>query len=294
MKGFVAILIAPIAALLLTSEALAALRTQVIEYRHGDAVLEGYLAYDDVGQGKRPAVLVVHEWTGLGSYVKQRVEQLASLGYLAFAIDMYGKGIRPTNPQDAGAQAKIYRENRPLMRDRATAGLNVLLRHPLADPNRTAAIGYCFGGGTVLELARSGAPIAGVVSFHGNLDTPNPADARNIRGKVLVLHGADDPYVPPEQVDAFKQEMRDANVDWQLISYGETVHSFSNPEAGSDPSKGAAYNARADQRSFMAMRQFFGEIFSQPTAENPSRPIPPGAGFRPPLPLPIVAPPSPR
>ncbi len=239
----------------------AALRTQVVEYKQGNTTLEGYLAFDDAFSGKRPGVMVVHEWTGLGDYAKQRANQLAKLGYVAFAADIYGKGIRPNNPKDAAAQATIYRQDRPLMRDRAKAGLAVLQQNPLVDPQRIAAIGYCFGGGTVLELARSGAPVAGVVSFHGNLDTPKAEDAKNIKGKVLVLHGADDPYVPQEQVSAFAKEMDAANVDWQMVTYGETVHSFTNPEAGNDPTKGVAYNAKADRRSWGAMKQFFAELF---------------------------------
>ena len=246
------------------STAEAKLQAKVVEYKHGDTVLEGYLAYDDAVQGKRPGVLVVHEWTGLGTYVKQRAEQLAALGYIALAIDMYGKGIRPQNPQDAAAQATIYRQDRALMRARARAGLTELLDHELADPQRIAAIGYCFGGGTVLELARSGAPVAGVVSFHGNLDTPNPGDAKNIRGKVLVLHGADDPFVPAPQVAAFQDEMRQAKVDWQMNFYGGAVHSFTNPGAGSDATKGAAYDEKADRRSWAAMNLLFSEIFRQP------------------------------
>ncbi len=277
MKGLTAVLIAPIAALMIPLAALAEVKTQVVEYRDGNVVLEGYLAYDDAVQGKRPGVLVVHEWTGLGDYVKQRSQQLAKLGYVAFAVDMYGKGIRPTNPKDAGVQATIYRSNRQLMRDRVKAGLAILQKNPLTDRTRIAAIGYCFGGGTVLELARSGAPIAGVVSFHGNLDTPNLSDAKNIKSKVLVLHGGSDPYVPPAQVDAFKQEMTDAAVDWQLVAYGGAVHSFTNPGAGNDPSKGAAYNEKADKRSFAAMQQFFAEIFKgslqgqmQPSSDRPN------------------------
>lgn len=147
------------------------------------------------------------------------------------------------------------------MRSRANAGLEILKKHRLADAKHTAAIGYCFGGGTALELARSGADLSGAVSFHGNLDTPNPDDARNIKGKVLVLHGGDDPFVPSNQVVAFQDEMRKAGVDWHMITYGGAVHSFTNPEAGSDNSKGAAYNEKADKRSWEAMRQFFIELF---------------------------------
>jgi len=147
------------------------------------------------------------------------------------------------------------------MRQRIGAGLDVLLREPLCDPKRVAAIGYCFGGTCVLELARSGADVAGVVSFHGGLATANPADAKNIRGKVLVLHGGDDPHVPPKEVAAFEDEMRAAGVDWQLVVYGGAVHAFTNPASGSDKSRGAAYNAAADRRSWEAMKAFFGEIF---------------------------------
>lgn len=239
----------------------AELRTKVVEYRHGDTVLEGYLAYDDAIQGKRPGVLVAHAWKGLGSYEKGRTEQLARLGYVAFALDTYGKGVRAKDRKEAGALARIYRGDRELMRARAKSGLEVLARHDLTDRNRIAAIGYCFGGTTVLELARSGADIAAVVSFHGGLSTPNPADARNIKGKVLALHGADDPNVPADEVAAFQEEMRAAGVDWQMVSYGGAVHAFTDPAAGSDNSKGAAYNEKVDRRSWEAMKQFFAEIF---------------------------------
>jgi dienelactone hydrolase len=238
----------------------AKVRTETVTYRQGDTVLEGYLAWDDARRGRRPGVMVVHEWTGIGPYVQKRARQLASLGYVAFAADIYGKGVRPTTPKAAAAEAGKYRGDRALMRARARAGLDWLRGHRLVDPRRIAAIGYCFGGGVVLELARSGAPVAGVVSFHGNLDTPNPADARAIRGKVLVLHGADDPHVPPAQIAAFQQEMRQAGVDWQMVFYGGAVHSFTNPASGDDPKRGVAYNAAADRRSWAAMRAFFDEV----------------------------------
>jgi dienelactone hydrolase len=239
----------------------AGLRTEVIGYKHGDTVLEGYLAYDDAVKGNRPGVIVVHAWTGLDAYTKRRTEQLAELGYIAFAIDMYGKGVKAKDAEEAARLAGIYRADRSLMRSRANAGLEVLKKHTLTDAKRIAAIGYCFGGGVALELARSGADIAGVVSFHGNLDTPNPEDAKNIKGKVLILHGAADPIVPTDQVIAFQDEMRKANVDWQMVIYGGAVHAFTNPESGYDPSRGAAYNEKADRRSWEAMKAFFVEIF---------------------------------
>jgi dienelactone hydrolase len=246
---------------LLTSTASAEIVTRTVEYRQGDAVLEGYLAYDSAGPARRPGVLVVHEWTGINPYVRMRVERLAALGYVAFAADIYGKGIRPETPKEAGALAGRYKGDRPLLRARVRAGLDELRRQPGVDGARVAAIGYCFGGTTVLELARSGADVRGVVSFHGGLDTPTPGDAAAIKAKVLALHGADDPYVPAAQVQAFEEEMRAGGVDWQLTKYSGAVHSFTNPGAGSDTSKGAAYNAAADRRSWEAMKAFFAELF---------------------------------
>jgi dienelactone hydrolase len=239
----------------------AAVKTETVEYTHGETVLEGYLAYDDAREGKQPGVAVVHEWKGLGPYAQRRAEQLAELGYVAFAIDMYGKGVRAKDHEEAAQLAGIYRGDRALMRARAGAGLDVLRQHPRVDADRLAAIGYCFGGTTVLEMARGGADLDGVVSFHGGLDTPSPAQPGMLRAKVLALSGADDPHVPPEQVAGFEQEMRAAKADWQLVAYGNAVHSFTVPEAGSDPSKGAAYNPTADRRSWQAMRAFLDEVF---------------------------------
>jgi dienelactone hydrolase len=245
-----------------TSPSWAVLRTEAVPYVHEGETCVGYLAYDDSVQGARPAVLLVHEWWGLNDYAKRRTEQIASLGYIVFAADIYGKGRVTKDPKEAGSLAGRFRGgDRRLLRDRAGAALKVLRDNPLADKRKVAAIGYCFGGTTVLELARSGAEIAGVVSFHGGLDTPDPDEAKNIRAKVLVLHGADDPNVPPQQVNAFQEEMRRAKVDWQMISYGGAVHSFTNPDAGSDPSKGAAYDAKADRRSWEHMKVFFAELF---------------------------------
>lgn len=238
----------------------AEIQTRPVEYGAGDTVMEGYLAWDDAVSGPRPGVLVAHAWMGLGEYEQRRARELAALGYAAFALDLYGKGVRADGPEQARELASRFRADRLLMRERARAALDALAREELCAGQPLAVIGYCFGGTVALELARGGAPLAGVISFHGGLDTPDPADARHIRGAVLVLHGADDPHVPPEQVAAFEKEMRDAGVDWQLVAYGGAVHAFSDPGAGSDPARGAAYDERADRRSWQALQSFLDEV----------------------------------
>lgn len=245
---------------LLAMNSFAALHTETIEYKQGDATCEGYLAYDDAVKGPRPAVLVVHDWMGLEGYAKMRADMLAKLGYVAFAADIYGKDVRPKNPKEAGALAGKYKGDRALLRERVNAALGVLKKQSQADTKRIAAIGYCFGGTTVLELARSGADINGIVTFHGGLDTPT-RDAKNIKCKVLICHGADDPSVPATDVAALQDELRLAGVDWQMVYYSGAVHSFTRPDSGNDNSKGAAYNEKADKRSWEAMKEFFAEIF---------------------------------
>lgn len=235
---------------------------QTVLYSHGDTTLEGLLVLPEDPSPDTPGVLVYHAWGGPGEKEFKRARMLAELGYIAFVADIYGQGVRPSTFTTRAAEAAKYRgEDRTLIRERAAAALEVLRAHPLVDKSRISAIGYCFGGTAVLELARHGADIAGVVSFHGNLNTPDLSDAQNIQTKVLVLHGADDPYVPDEEVLTFQQEMRDAGVDWQLIAYGNAVHSFTDKSAGDDPSDGAAYHAPSDKRSWIAMQQFFDEIF---------------------------------
>jgi dienelactone hydrolase len=241
--------------------ALAEVQFREVDYPDGDIVLQGYLAWDDAIPGPRPGVLVAHAWMGLGDYEKRRARELAALGYAAFALDIYGKGVRAENTDEAGKLATLYKSDRDLMRRRARAGLDELARQELCASQPLAAIGYCFGGTVVLELARSGAPLAGTVSFHGGLATPRPEDAKQIKGPVLALHGADDPYVPSAEVQAFQEEMRAAGVDWQFVSYGGAVHAFSDSALGPDPSKGAAYNAAADRRSWQAMKTFLNEVF---------------------------------
>jgi dienelactone hydrolase len=257
-KLFCAVLVATTA---FTSRA--AIHTETVEYKQGDTTLEGFVAYDDAVHGQRPGILIVHQWMGLTDYEKKRAEMLAQLGYVAFCADIYGKGVLPKNTQEAGVLAGKYKGDRQLLRARVKAGLAALCRQALVDQKRVAGIGYCFGGTTVIELARSGADIAGIVCFHGGLDSPTPADGKNIKCKVLVCHGADDPFSSPADMAAFENEMRTGGVDWQLIKYGGAVHSFTQPNAGNDNSKGAAYNEKADKRSWEAMTQFFGEIFKQ-------------------------------
>ncbi len=231
------------------------------EYSHKGTVLEGFVAWDEELEGKRPGIIVVHEWNGINPQIIQRCRMLAELGYVAFAADIYGKGVRPENSEESARQATIYRKDRTLMRERVNAALAEIIILPQVYPDRIATIGYCFGGGVALEQARSGSDILGAVSFHGNLDTPDPKDAGNIKAKILVLHGAADPHVPMEQVMDFHKEMEEGGVDWQLVMYGHAVHSFTNPGAGDDPSRGSAYNRDADRRSWEAMNLFFEEIF---------------------------------
>jgi len=241
----------------------AATKQETIEYKQGDTALEGLFVYDDAGTDKKPAVIVVHDWMGFGfgGFQQKRCEELAALGYVAFACDIYGKDARPKDKTEAPQYAGKFKNDRALLRARVNAAFEAAKKHPRVDASKIAAIGYCFGGTTVLELARSGTPIVGVVSFHGGLNTPTPDDAKNIKAKVLALHGADDPFVPPAEVDAFEKEMRDAKADWQLVSYGGSVHAFTNPAAGNDNSKGAAYNEATNKRSWQAMKNFFDEVF---------------------------------
>ena len=248
------LLISLLTVALFLSPAYAQIRGEVIEYKQGDTVLEGYISYDDAFKGQRPGVLIVHDWLGAGHYVRARAQQLASLGYVAFAADIYGKGIRPADAKEAAKVSGLYKNDRTLLRLRTNAGLDILRSHPRVDPDKLGAMGYCFGGMAVLELARSGSSVAGTVSFHGNLDTPDPNDAKNIKGKVLVLHGAEDPVVPPAQVAAFQNEMRAANIDWQMNYYSGALHNFTNPEV-------KTYQRQADRRSFEAMKMFFHEVF---------------------------------
>ncbi|WP_193212210.1 dienelactone hydrolase family protein [Luteolibacter marinus] len=248
--------------LLTAASASAALVEKTVEYDQGGTTLEGFHVYNDAFPGKRPGVLIIHQWTGLTDYEKMRARLLAEMGFNVFAADIYGKGIRP-QPPEAGKEAGKYKDDRDLYRARLDAGLEVLKKDEHTDATKIAAIGYCFGGTGVLELARSGADLAGVVSFHGGLGAGDGKAAAKggVKAKVLVCHGADDPFVPADELSGFQQEMRDAGADWQFIAYSGAVHAFTQKMAGDDNSKGAAYNEKADRRSWEHMKLFFAELF---------------------------------
>ena len=235
---------------------------KTVTYKQGDTVLEGYLAAPDHVTGKVPAVLVAHEWMGLSDYEKSRARQLAELGYVAFAADIYGQGIRPTDMKSAGAESGKYKNDRKLMRARAKAALEILRKDPRVDKSRIAAIGYCFGGAVVLEMARAGMPVKGVVSFHGSLETPNPAPKGSIKAKVLAIQGGDDPFYGFDAVTAFEKEMKGADADWQIVELGGAGHSFTNP-AAKGVVKGLQYDEKADRRSWQMMKDFLGELFGK-------------------------------
>ena len=237
----------------------AALKTKTVDYQINGGTFEGYWAYDDAKKGKRPGVVMFPAFMGFSDNEKEHADRLAMLGYAVFVADVYGKGIRPTNGKDAGAESAKYTGNRPLLRERVEAGLAQLKANPMVDPNHIGVIGYCFGGASALELARDGAPVEAVVVFHANLSNPTPDNAKNIKGHILALQGADDPIVPLAAREAFEKEMRDAHVDFELVAYANTVHAYTDKHAGNDNSKGAAYNAESEKRSWIAMKDFFTE-----------------------------------
>jgi len=236
------------------------MQTETIRYRDGDAELEGFLAYDEAYGEKRPAVLIAHAWGGQGDFERQKARDLAELGYAGFALDLYGVGRRGGTKEENAALMQPFLDDRALLARRMGAALETLKVVEVVDAERIGAIGFCFGGLCVLDLARSGADVRGVVSFHGLLGAPEGAKRERIRARLLVLHGHDDPMVPKEQFDAFTREVSEAEADWQIHQYGGCVHAFTNPEAD-DPDFGTVYDAAADRRSWIAMRNFFDEVF---------------------------------
>jgi dienelactone hydrolase len=255
-------------ALILTMPAHAKIVTRAVPYEHGGVKLEGYLAYDDAqtSTGKIPGVIIVPEWWGLNDYAKSRAEQVAKLGYVALAVDMYGAGVSTKDPKKAAELAGQF-YGKPLMAERARAGLDQLLATGLVDSSRVAAIGYCFGGATVQAVAWSGAPVAGIVSFHGSLIPPPANTAGTVKAKILICHGALDPFESKADVDAFKKAIDEAKLDYQFIVYAGAVHAFTNPGADDlareTGLKGIGYNAEADRRSWQHMQDFFAEIFAK-------------------------------
>jgi dienelactone hydrolase len=233
--------------------------TEVVVYADGPLTLEGFVAAPSSPPGRLPGVMVVHEWWGHNPYVRRRAEMLAGLGYVGFAVDLYGKGVRAKDPTEAGRLYGAVMTDRTVTRARIGAALGFFRRHPRVEPDKIVCLGYCMGGTASLELARSGADVRGAVSFHGALNTPDPADARNIRCPVLAFHGAADPHVPPGEVAAFRKEMAAAGVDWQLHEFGGAVHSFTNPDAKGD---GLKYDPKADARSWEALKLFLAEVFA--------------------------------
>ncbi len=239
---------------------------KTVEYKAEGVVLKGYLAYNNSTKDKRPGVLVVHEWWGLNDYARRRARMLAELGYTALALDMYGEGKQAKHPDDAGKFATELMKNFDVAKARFTAGEDFLKKQPTVDPDRIAAIGYCFGGGVVLNMARQGADLKGVVSFHGSLAAVKPAEPGMVKAKILVLHGGDDKFTTPEQIESFKKEMTTAGADYKFIVYPGAMHSFTNPDAtalGKKFNLPLAYNKKADKESWAEMKKFLDDILKK-------------------------------
>lgn len=239
----------------------AGVQSKTVPYTIGQSSYEGFLAWDDSIEGKRPGILVVHEWWGLNEYARSRAKQLAALGYVAFAVDMYGKGKVTTHPEKASEWAKMTTRHVDEWIGRAKEGLKILQANPNVDPTRLAAIGYCFGGATVMQLVYGGAPVKGVVSFHGSLPLPKKSQSIHNTAKVLIAHGAADPFLTSNHIEQFKAALDRAEIDWQMTLYAGAQHSFTNPSANQYGVSGVQYHKQADQRSWMHMRQFFDELF---------------------------------
>ncbi|TRW89959.1 dienelactone hydrolase family protein [Candidatus Methylobacter oryzae] len=237
-----------------------AIVSNTITYLDDDVVLEAFFAFDDAIPARRPAVLINHTWAGRDEFVAEKAKKLAALGYVGFAVDMYGKGVLGSGPEENMKLMQPFMDDRAMLQKRMKAALSAVKLMPWVDDTKIAAIGFCFGGLCSLDLARTGVDIKGVVSFHGLLSAPGNAQGNAIKAKILALHGRDDPLAPAEQVLAFEQEMTEAGADWQLHAYGHTMHAFTNPVAN-DPARGMLYQPDADRRSWIAMQNFLAEIF---------------------------------
>lgn len=241
----------------------AELQTETINYQDGDAALQGYLVWDDAIQGPRPGIMVVHEWWGLNDYARERADQLARAGYVAFAADMYGKHQVTRHPSQAQDWMKIITADVDAWRRRAELGLSQLRDHPKSDPDKLAAIGYCFGGATVMQMAYAGADLDAVVSFHGSLPAVSEQDAGNIKARILAFHGDADAFTPKKNVDAFEAGLEQAGADWQLLVFGGVRHSFTNQDAASYGIPNLEYNAEADAASWDYMQSFLKRVFAE-------------------------------
>lgn len=241
----------------------AAVVTKVVDYEHDGTKLKGFLAYDDALKGKQPGVLVIHEWWGLNDYAKERCKQLAGLGYVAFAPDMYGNGKTVDHPDDARKMATMVRENVKAWRGRAEAGLKQLASQPNVDSSKLAAIGYCFGGSTCLQLAYDGADLKAVATFHAALPTPTAEDAKAIKAKLYIAHGADDAFIPEKAITAFKEALNAAKVKYTFEAFPGAVHSFTVPGADKHMIKGMKYDKAADEKSWKEMLALFKETLGK-------------------------------
>lgn len=236
-----------------------ALKEQLVEYRDGDVTCQGWFCYDDAYSGPLPAVLISHAWGGRDEFVERKGRRLAWHGYAAFALDMYGSGKRGSSTQENAALMQPFMDDRAKLARRIQAGLAAVKAQEIVDKNRVAAMGFCFGGLCVLDLARTGADVRGVVSFHGLLKPPAQPSTANIRAKILVLHGHDDPMAPVEDVLALQKEFTEAKANWQIHVYGHTMHAFTNTQAN-DPKMGTVYNEDADRRSWHTLVNFLEEV----------------------------------
>ena len=237
------------------------LKHRLVEYRDGDALFEGRIVWDDSIAGPRPGVLVAHAWGGRSDYEDGKADGLAKLGYAALTLDLYGKGVRGSSPEENSALMQPFLDERSMLQHRLQLSLSAMREQAEVDADRTAAIGFCFGGLCVLDLARAGGDVAGVVSIHGLLAAPGNTGGNTISARVLALHGWDDPMATPDDVNSFAAEMSAMKADWQLHAYGNTMHAFTNP-AANDPDMGTVYNATADRRSWQAIQNFLEELFS--------------------------------